>query len=380
MPAAARVLLLTLAAALLVAPAWGGRIDWQVDSLFYEAQLQEVRGAAPMQARALVFGGPEAQRPLELARQAGVRAYVDEPAWVARSAQNYRRRWLVPAAGAAVWPLLGEHSLETLSLLAFCAVPGLVFLLLRRRLGDGAATAVALGVLALEPLRRWAQYPLTDTAGLALLIAALAAGAHVLRTGRGWAPWVLGIVALSLTRDTALVAVAGALLAAVVLRDRRSVLLAGTGTVAMLPVPLLAGGPGPRETLAYVVGGFDPPPDASWTYVADRYPGVLAGYAGDWVSYVPGHVLTVALLGAGLAGLALARDHRDPLVLLLRGSVLGYLALSLVGPTFSQLRYELVLVPAVAFGWAALAQRLALVPRLRAAARKRAPAGGVGRA
>src|SRR5204863_2868584 len=108
-------------------------------------------------------------------------------AWVEYSAPRYRRRWLVPALGAALSPLFGERSLLIVSLVGYLLAGLALFVLLRERAGPWTSAAVVCGCLLFVPLREWSFHPLTDSWG----VAALAAGLWLLArarasAGRGW--------------------------------------------------------------------------------------------------------------------------------------------------------------------------------------------------
>src|SRR5260221_6414395 len=81
---------------------WRDPVRWTADGGFYQAQSLELRGVDAHQARLRVFHG-------SIGRSLGESRRGD--AWVESSAPRYRRRWLVPALGAALSPLFGERSL-----------------------------------------------------------------------------------------------------------------------------------------------------------------------------------------------------------------------------------------------------------------------------
>jgi hypothetical protein len=353
-------LLLAAVAALSMVRQWGGTVYWDADALYYQAQTFELRGQDVTRARLELFSGPLAARARRLdVADAGQPRRVTDPAWVDYSARWYRRRWLLPLAAAGVYPVLGLHSLQTLSLLGYVALGPLLFLLLRRRFSASTSVVVTLGCLALPPLRDWAIYPLTDTWGLALEIAGLLLAVAVLERGARWLlPWALCIVALAFTRDTAFVLLVAAALVAVRLRTRLAVTLAATGAVAALPAPLLFQ-TAVRDQLAYVLEDRTIPSDTSWSFVAHHYLPTVGRMADDYATYVSGHVLVVAAFAVGLALLYLLRDRRDPLLLMLAWLPVGYLTLLALGPTYSAFRYELVLIPSVAAGLALGVERAA---------------------
>ena len=338
---------------------WGGEILWETDALFYQAKVEQIRGKDERAALRDVFAGPLSSRAREIEAAHEELRRVRDPAWPLYSERFYERRWLLPLTAAGMYPVLGEHSLETLSLLAYVAVAPLLFLLLRRRFRPLTSLAVAAAVVALPPLRDWSIFPLTDSAGLALLIAGFLAALLVLDRGLRWLPlWLACVVALSFTRDTAFILVVSALLLVLVRRDRPTGALAIGGILAAAPAPLLFG-VSLREQLAYVFNDHTAPADTSWGFILGEYVPHLGGVADRYMEYAAGHPAVIAFFLVGiLCAFALA-PRRDPLFVLLFGSLAGYVILLLIGPSFSIFRYELVLVPLAASGLALGAERAA---------------------
>ena len=312
------VVCLTLLAAISMASHWGGPISWETDALFYQAKTEEIRGTDAATARQQVFGGPLSnyERQLEVEASDEPRR-VSDPAWVEYSSGFYARRLLLPALAAAMQPVFGIRALQILSLLGFVLVPALLFLLLRRRLPFAVSGAVAAAVILWPPLRAWSVFPLTDSSGLALLVASLLCAVLVTERGRRWLlPWFASVLALAFTRDIAFIPVIAALGLLAVRRDRTAALLAGTGIAAAIPA-LVVHGVSESQARAYVFA-----------------------------------------LGGLRAAFALA-PRRDSLTILLWGTFPAYLLMMAIGPAFSSFRYELVLVPLIAFGYGQLAQRVA---------------------
>lgn len=355
--AIATIALLVLAA-LSMANHWGGAITWETDSLFYQATTEQILGADGKVARERIFSGPmsdyerglEAEAPDEPKR-------VSDPAWVEYSAPFYARRVLLPAVAAALNPLLGLHALETLSLLGFVIVPALLFWLLRQRFSLAAGFAVSVAFILWPPLRAWSVFPLTDSVGLALLIAGLICAVLTVERGPRWlVPWVLCALALSFTRDITFLLIVSALALLAVRRDRRSAALAATGFAAALPAPLLHG-VSEAKLLNFVYADHAIPADTSWGAAISGYPGNLAHMAHRYLEYATSDPLVVLIaIGGIVAAFALAR-RRDPFTILLWATLPGYLLLLAVGPAFSVFRYELVLVPLMALGYGCLAER-----------------------
>ena len=349
-----------LLAALSMARQWGGPIYWETDALFYQAKSKEIRGEDHDAALRDVFGGPlsryerdiEADNPQEPAR-------VGDPDWVSYSSQFYERRLLLPAAAAALDPLLGLHALETISLLGFVLVPALLFGLLRQRLSLGVSAIAAAAFILWPPLRDWSIFPLSDSFGLVFLIAGLLSALWVLERGYWWlVPWVLCVGALSVTRDIAFVLVICALAVALLQRNRRSVALFASGALAAVPA-LLLHGVSMSQSLAYVFADHTIPSDTSWSFVASEYLPNLDRTAGKYFEYALANPEIVLLVVAGVACAIALAPKRDPLSILLLALIPGYgLMLLVSGPTYSSFRYELVLLPLMALGFGYLLARV----------------------
>jgi hypothetical protein len=354
-----------IALALLAVPAaslvrqWGGTIYWETDALFYQAKLLQVRGMSQDAAVERVFEGPMSSRARSLdADEPGEPHRVTRPEWVDYSTQFYERRWLLPLAGAGLWPVLGEHSLETLSLIGYCLLCPMLFLLLRRRFSTPISFGVALAAMALPPLRDWTLYPLTDSWGLVFLAGGVLAALAVLERGPRWLPlWMLCVAALAFTRDTAFLLLAAAGVMLLLDRNRRSALLAGTGVLAALPAPLLWGAP-VKELLAYLLSDIDIPQEVSWSFIASEYLPRLGEAADGYIDFVARRPLVTLVFLIGIASLFVLAPKGDRYFNLLRGTLLGYVVFLAIGPTFSNFRYELVLIPAVATGWGLVAERV----------------------
>jgi hypothetical protein len=367
------VALLVLVGAGSMAKQWDGHILWERDGLFYEAQVLELKGESKVAALDHVFYGPlgtwsrqlEAQQPAsEPKRQANHQ-------WPIYSSRFYERRLLLPAVAVALQPLLGVRALQTLSLLGYVLFGPLLYLLLRRRFRRGTSLLVALGCLALGPVRGWSIYPLTDSWGLALEVLSFLLAVHVLDRVRpsrrwlaGWIPaWMLVVLALSFTRDTAFIPVLAVGVVALLTRSRTSILMTLSGIVAALPAPMLYS-VGEREQLAYVFNQHNIPTHTGWGWVLSHYLPNLGTMISEYAHFaVHDEPLTVLVfaLGVALAVVFAARTVRrdTTLQVVLAGAGLGYLALLVIGPSFSRFRYELVLVPFVAFGLALGCERVA---------------------
>ncbi|HEV7400631.1 MAG TPA: hypothetical protein VGN84_10230 [Solirubrobacterales bacterium] len=367
---------LSLLAAISMATHWGGPISWETDALFYQSKSEEIGGTDAATARQQVFGGPLSsyERGIE-AEEPGEPPRVSDPAWVEYSSTFYARRLLLPAIAVAIKPIFGLRALQILSLLGFVLIPALLFLLLRRRLPFAISGAVAAAVILWPPLRAWAVFPLTDSSGLAFLIAALLCAVLSIERGRRWlAPWFACVVALAFTRDIAFIPVIAALGLLAARRDRPSLELVGIGVLAALPA-LFVHGVSESKELAYVFANHTIPTDTSWGAVLPQYPSNFSHMIGHYGDYAAANPLVVlATLGGLVAAFALA-PRRDTLTILLWSTVPGYLLLMAVGPAFSGFRYELVLVPLIAYGYGYLAERV--LRRVNETKGNRELAGGV---
>jgi hypothetical protein len=343
-----------------VAMSWGALADpvkWTPDGLFYQARSLEIRGMDREQALQRAFQGPLGA---ELRERDPSRS--GDPAWVSYNAQFYERRVAVPLVAAALEPAAGDRAILDISVAGYVAAILALFALLLMRFRLPIAAAVALLTVFLPALTHHAGFPLTDSWGLALEIAALLAGLLVLERGPRWlVAWVACILVLSLTRDNVWVPILAAVGLSLTQRSRDSLLLVGTGLVAALPVMALFSVP-VRELMAMMLNGIQPAPDASWSFIAERYPGAFAdlvrangGYVRDgaWYSaaYLAGGLALLFLIGRG--GRRTATDT------FLQAGALAGVALLLIVPVFSAFRLELVVVPMAAFGLAHGLERVA---------------------
>ena len=338
---------------------WGGPISWETDALFYQAKSEEIAGADGPTARQQVFGGPlsDYERGLEV-ESPDEPPRVSDPAWVEYSSDFYARRLFLPALAVVIKPLFGLHSLQVLSLIGFVLIPALLFLLLRRRLSFAVSLGVAAAVILWPPLRAWSVFPLTDSSGLALLIAALLCAMLAVERGRRWlAPWFACVLALAFTRDIAFIPVIAALGLLAVRRDRPALALFGWGVAAALPA-LFVHGVSESKALAYVFANHTIPTDTGWGAVLSQYPSNIGHILGRYVDYAAGNPLVVLAALAGVAAAFTLAPRRDTLTILVWSTLPGYILLMLLGPAFSAFRYELVLIPLIACGYGYLAERV----------------------
>ncbi len=344
-------MIVALAGIGFVAVHWGDSYQWKPDSLFYESQLLRVQGTPKTEALDKVFTGPLAAPRVaeELRDTPPARRTVASPQWVAYSSRFYERRWVVPALGAAVEPAFGDNALRAVSLAGYVLAGLLVYALLLLRFRAWIAAVVSLGVLALGPLRYWSLLPLTDSFGVALEAAALATAVLALRRPKPWlAVFAFTMLALSFTRDSTLVVVAGLAWVALRERSRRAAVTLATGIVASLPAPLLFGAP-TREIMAYTLNQFRPPANATWGFIRSRYVNGEKGLVKDDLTYLIHHPYVGLFAVGGIIALYAVRND-DLSTKLLRGAVVGAVVLLLVAPNFTGLRLELPFVPLAAYG------------------------------
>ena len=352
---------LVAVAIVVTAGSWGATTRWHPDALFYEAQLLEVQGVDERVALERVLSSPLAD---------GVSA-VHDPEWVDYNRDFYRRRWVVPALGAAVEPVFGTDSLQLVSLIGYVLVGPALFLLLRRRFGPFVSATAALVCIGLPSLRFWSAQPLTDSFALTLEAVGLLAAVLVLDRGPRWlALWAATVLALGFTRDATLVLVVAAAWVALVQRSRRALALLATGVVAAMPAPLLLGAP-LQKSLALVVNGFVLPDDTSWSFIARKYPKALWRVAADdFDSLTRSTPLTGVVVVLALVALFALRRGRDPYFSLVRAAAVGCAAMIVLQPNPTGLRLELVRRPTTRRGTGSCARGVgpaALGPKRSAA-------------
>jgi uncharacterized membrane protein len=355
---AAAVLILVVLASGVAVHAWNvAPRHWNdPDSLFYRATVLRIEGTSKAEAFARVVnsGLARGQREYDSAKPPEKRRVMN-PRWVSYSWRFYERRWVAPLIGAALDPIFGANGLIVASLIAYVLLGPFLYLLLRQRFPLEIALFSTCVVLLLHTVREWATWPMTDAWGLSLECLALAAGLIALDRGARWlAAWALAVATLSFTRDTTLVLLVGAVAAFASRRDRRSAAVLTTGVVAALPAPLIFGA-SVRETIAYTVNNFFPPPSSSWNFVFSHFLHPLRELIREDLVYLGEHLADgIALVGGFLALFAFGHAVRDARAFLW-GAACGSLVTLLVLPNYSAFRLELVVVPFSALGLAAVA-------------------------
>ena len=362
-----RALVLGVIAAVMMFQYWGPPSRFlDVDTLYYEAQAKEVTGTPRLTALHSVFASDLATELKEVeASLPPSERNVGNREWAEYSAQFYRRRWTIPVAAAALNPVFGTESLETLSLLGYVAATMLLYLLLRRRFSPFVSAIVTLGCLLVPSFRLAASDGTTDTWGLTFLIAGLICAALVLERGRQWLlPWFVTVVVISFTRDLTPVLVAAAATVALQQRTRISLGLFATGVLAAIPAPLFTSAP-LRESLAFSIEGFNVPADSSWSFIISHYPGQLwevfshdLTYPLDFAFPLPMFVELLVILG-GIAALFITPARGDGFTWMMRGAFLGGVITVSLAALYSTWKLELSMLPAIAFGVALLLTYLA---------------------
>lgn len=343
------IAVLVIVASVAAIPRLSARIDWNPDSLYYQAQMYEIRGDSESSARAKAFS-------------TGYAAYVKQhdpqvadPAWQEYSAPFYRRRWLVPVFAAAVYPIAGdEHSLVDVSTVGYVLIGPLLFLLLRRRFSDPVSGTVAAFCLLLPPVRYFMTLPMTDSWGIVLELGALLAALLALeRAGRWIAVWVVTVLALAFTRDLAVVALVAVAAIALMRRDRRSAVVLASGVVAASPAYLFFGAPLVKQ-LAWMMQGFRIPHDESLSWVASHYPSTIldvlhhdAVYPGGLSFHLFWYGVEAAIIAMILVTVV-AAPRRDDYFVMERGLLLGAAIPVALAAGFTGLRVELAFLPVIA--------------------------------
>jgi len=355
----AAVIALTAVAALATASAWSGAVTWTTDGCFYEAKTLQLRGTPAEQARKIAFASETfCGSSSETAREAAA-GVVATPAWTRYSARFYRRRLLVPAAAAAIYPIFHDRSLEIVGLLGYVAAAVALYALLRLRFARVSSLVATTAAILIPQYRVTMMLPLTDSWGVALETAALICAFVYLRDGsrRLLGAWLLTIVALAFVRDNAPVAVVAVAVAAGALR-RKLAAVVGGALAAVVPSVLF--GLHYRVLLAYTLDKSQIPPSTSWRWSLHHYLPRAVAMLRSWVTPTRHGVppATALALAIGLAGLVLTRTQAGELRRLALGTLLGsaLLLLSLPQPGF---RIAFVVLPAVAVGYAGLLERSA---------------------
>lgn len=367
------VLILVGLGLLLALPAMILPGDPNSDGLFYEVQAKELQGESRAEAIREIFDSEEAREAARIEDEPVGEFRILNPDWQIYSAQFYERRWLVPGLAIVVGAATGEKistAVKTVSMLGYALIGAVLFGLLRRRFPVGVSLLAAIACMLLPSLYRWSFGQFVDSWGVLLESLGLLALVLVADRGLRWLPlWVASMLALSVTRDaTMILGIAAAWVAIAQWRDAgtrsRNAWILVTGAVAALPALLLGGAP-VRENLAYIIDGYNVPHDSSWAFVIDGYAGQLWATIEGNLTYpfglgAPGLLvgLTAVLACAAIALVVVRRPSGDPFWLMAHGAVAGCAVLLLIANNPQGYRLELVLVPAIAAGFALGLSRL----------------------
>jgi hypothetical protein len=360
--------LLVLAVALVSSlPTWWAPVRWSgdPDSLYYQAKVLKFWGENEREALHKLFAGPQGSglRELEERRRPARRQFTNAN-WIDYSSRFFRRRVFVPLLAASLYPVFDDRSLLTVSLLGYLLLSLALYALLRRRFSSNVSAIVSCICMLSPPLRQSSFIPMSDSWSILLETCALLTAVLTLQRGMRWlGPWIVLLVAASLTRDVTVVPLIAVLCVAIQTRTRRSALLAATGAASIAPALLVFGNASVRENLAFVFSGSNPPYDASWTFVLrnywphfrnlarlDFYYGIGLG----WQAPLWYLAILLAVIGAVLLIRSAARG--DPFFLLHGYALLGAAVFVALFDEYSALRQELVFLPPVAVGLALLAK------------------------
>jgi hypothetical protein len=365
-PAVPCLLVLVVAAASSLS-SWWAPVWWSgdPDTLYFQAKVLRFRGENERVALHRLFAGPQASglRKLDERRPAAKRQFTNAR-WIDYSSRFFRRRVFVPLLAAAAYPVFGERSLLTVSLLGYLLLSLALYALLRRRFSSTVSAVVTCACMLTPSLRRNSFIPMSDSWSILLETCALLAAVFTFQRSMRWlVPWMAALGAASLTRDVTVVPLIAVLCLAIHTRSRRSVLLAATGVASTLPALLAFGNASVRENLAFVFSGYNPPHDASWSFVLHHYwPNVrdLArldlqyGTGLGWQT--PLWYLGILLAAAGVVLLVRSAARGDLFFLLHGYSLIGAAVFLAVFDGYSAFREELVFLPPVAVGLALLAK------------------------
>lgn len=363
-------------AALASLHAWIEPVKWSdPDGIYYQAKTLGFRGEDEREALHRAFHSPIADEVLEGEREAlradpKLEPQFTDPHWIDYSSRFYERRQLVSLIAAGIYPIFGLRSVLTVSLLGYLLLSLVLYTFLRRRFSPWLSAGVA-SLFILAPAVRAASFvPMTDSWGLLLETCALLAAALAYDRSERWLwGWMGAMALLSITRDDTVVPLVAVGCMLLHQRDRRSLLLVGSGVAAILPALLILGNTSIRENLAYVFSGFNPPYEETWKFVLHYYPpnlerlltsdfryGTHLGWEG------PLWYLGLAIAAAGVVLLAMRLRRPDPFYRLAAYALPGAVLYVLLFDSYSAMRQEIVFVPPLAVAVAlALEQGVAFI-------------------
>jgi hypothetical protein len=352
-------------------------VRWSADpdTLYFQAKVLRLRGENERAALHRLFAGPLASglRKLDERRPAAKRQFTNAR-WIDYSLRFFQRRVFVPLLAAFSYPVFGDRSLLTVSLLGYLLLSLALYALLRRRFSSTVSAVVTCLCMLTPPLRRHSFIPMADSWSILLETCALLAAVFTFQRGMRWLiPWMAALAAASLTRDVTVVPLIAVLCVAIHTRARRSVLLAATGVASILPALLAFGNASVRENLAFVFSGYNPPRDASWSFVLHNYWPNFRNLARLDLQYgtglgwqTPLWYLGILLAAIGAVLLVRSAVRGDPFFLLHGYSLIGAAVFIAIFDGYSGFREELVFLPPAAVGLALLAKRVEDRVRVRA--------------
>lgn len=377
MPALA-VLLVALLASL---HAWIEPVEWSdPDALYYQAKALGFRGEDEREALHRAFRSPIADEVLQGEREARredpqLKPHFTDPAWIDYSSRFFERRLVVSLLAAAIYPIFELRSVLTVSLIGYLLLSLALFAFLRRRFSPWLSAGVASLVILAPAVRAASFVPMTDCWGLLLETCALLAAALVFDRSERWLwGWVGAMALLSITRDDSVVPLVAVALLLLHQRDRRSLLLLGSGIAAVLPAILIFGNASIKQNLAFAFSDFNPPYEETWKFILHYYPPNLERLLSSDLGYgthlgweAPLWYLGLAIAAAGVVLLALRVRESDPFFRLAAYALPGAVLYVALFGKYSGMRQEIVFVPPLAVAMALVLDRGAALIRARSA-------------
>jgi hypothetical protein len=361
----APALLVLLVAGAVSWHAWFQPIRWTPDGLYYQAKALSYRGQDENQALHAAFRSPLAdtirsRERRRLREEPGGQHQFTNPGWIDYTSRFFHRRILVPLGAAAVYPIFGLRSVLAISLIGYLLLSLALLALLRRRFGPVVSVLVTSACLLAPPLRNSSFVPGTDSWGVLLEVCALLAAVLTFDRGLRWlGAWVLALALLSITRDDSVVPLVAVGCLSLQVRERRSLLLLGSGIAAILPAVIVWGNSSVRENLAFVFSGYNPPKDESWSFVLSRYPshlGHLLSSDFSWGTTLgwqgPLWYLALAAILVGAVLLIKRLGDGDPYFRLHAYAFIGSALFVGFFDEFTHFRQELVFIPSAAVAMA----------------------------
>jgi hypothetical protein len=384
---AAPVLVVFLVALAASLHAWIEPVEWKdPDGLYYQAKTLSIRGEDERTALHEAFRSPIAAEVLEDEREAlrkdpDLERQFTNSTWIDYTSRFFQRRPFVPLLAAGIYPIFELRSILTISLVGYLLLALALFAFLRRRFSPWLSAGVACICILAPPVRETSFVPMTDSWGLLLETCALLAAALTYERSERWLlGWVAALALLSVTRDDSVVPLVAVGCLLLHQRDRRSLLLVGSGVLAVLPAILIFGNSSIKGNLAYAFSGFNPPYEDTWKFVLHYYPENLRTLVSSDFSYGTGLGaagvlwylgLAVALLGVVLLVKRLPRP--DVYFRLATYALPGAVLYVLLFGRYSDMRQEVVFLPPLAVALALALERGLALYRERGSAAQTQP-------